>query len=192
MKLIVGLGNPGEEYRLTRHNVGFLVLEEFAKLNNIKFRPNKRFNALTGEGLVAGENIYLAMPQAFMNLSGHSVRPMINWLNVETSGMIVVLDDASLPFGSIRIRPQGSDAGHKGLGSIIDSLATKDIPRMRIGIMGKSNIKDLSHYVLADFTKTEQKKLPDILENASAACECWGAMGIETAMNRFNTTRRKE
>ncbi|MCX5687837.1 MAG: aminoacyl-tRNA hydrolase [Candidatus Omnitrophica bacterium] len=177
MKLIVGLGNPGAEYALTRHNAGFLVLENFARANNIKFKINKRFNALVGEGVIGREKAFLAMPQTFMNLSGNSVRPILNWLKIETD---------ALPFGAIRIKPKGSSGGHNGLNSIIDSISTHEFSRMRLGILGRKNIKVLSNYVLDKFTKTEQKSLPDILDSASQACEYWIDQGVNAAMNKFN------
>ena len=186
MKLIVGLGNPGEEYKFTRHNIGFLVLEKFAKANNIKFKTSKRFNALIGEGHVGKEKAFLAMPQAFMNLSGHSVRPILNWLDIGYHDMFVIVDDIALPFGAIRIKPKGSSGGHNGLNSIIDSISMQEFPRMRLGVLGKKNIKDLSSYVLGKFTKAEQKNLPEVLDSAAQACEYWIGQGINAAMNKFN------
>jgi len=186
MKLIIGLGNPGDKYKLTRHNIGFLVLEEFARANSIRFKANRRFSALTGEGAVGGEKVLLAMPQTFMNLSGNSAGPMLNWLKLEAHDMFVVVDDIALPFGAIRIRPKGSSGGHNGLNSIIDSISVQDFPRMRLGILGRKNIKGLSSYVLGRFNKGEQKCLPEILDSASQACGCWIREGIEATMNRFN------
>nr|MBU1328279.1 aminoacyl-tRNA hydrolase [Candidatus Omnitrophota bacterium] len=186
MKLIVGLGNPGAEYALTRHNIGFLVLEKFARINNIKFKTSKRFNALIGEGQIGKEKAFLAMPQAFMNLSGHSVRPILNWLDINYHDMFVIIDDIALPFGAIRIKPKGSSGGHNGLNSIIDSISMQEFPRMRIGILGKKNIKSLSSYVLGKFTKAEQKNLPEVLDNAAQACEYWIGQGVNAAMNKFN------
>ncbi len=186
LKLIVGLGNPGAEYALTRHNIGFLVLKEFARVNNIKFKINKRFNALTGEGVIGKEKTFLAMPQTFMNLSGHSVRAILNWLRINAYDMFVIVDDIALPFGAIRIRPKGSSGGHNGLNSIIDSISAQEFPRMRLGILGRKNIKNFSNYVLSRFTRAEQKDLPEILDRASQACECWIRDGVEATMNRFN------
>jgi len=186
MKLIVGLGNPGAEYALTRHNIGFLVLEKFARVNNIKFKTSKRFNALTGEGQIGKEKAFLAMPQAFMNLSGHSVRPILNWLDIDYHDMFVIMDDIALPFGAIRIKPKGSSGGHNGLNSIIDSISTQEFPRMRLGILGKKNIKGLSSYVLGKFTKAEQKDLPEVLDSAAQACEYWIGQGVNAAMDKFN------
>ncbi|MCX5692964.1 MAG: aminoacyl-tRNA hydrolase [Candidatus Omnitrophica bacterium] len=186
MKLIVGLGNPGDEYKLTRHNMGFLVLEEFARANDMKFKINRRFNALVSEGIIGREKAFLAMPQTFMNLSGNSVRSMLSWLKTETGDMFVVMDDIALPFGAIRIKPKGSSGGHNGLNSIIDFIGGQEFSRMRIGILGRKNVKDFSSYVLDRFTKAEQKNLPEILKTASQACECWIRKGVNTAMNKFN------
>lgn len=208
MKLIVGLGNPGAEYTLTRHNAGFLVLEKFARANGITFKINKRFNALIGEGTIGEEKIFSAMPQAFMNLSGQSVGSILSWFKIEARDMLVVIDDIALPFGAIRIRVKGSDGGHNGLKSIIDSIGTQEFPRIRLGILGRKNmkftrgscgrntepavsmagecIKSLSNYVLDKFTKAEQKNLPEILDRAAQACECWVKEGVNMAMNRFN------
>jgi PTH1 family peptidyl-tRNA hydrolase len=189
MKLIVGLGNPGEEYAFTRHNVGFMVLKKLAEGHRVKFKSNRRFKALTGEGLIEGENCYLAMPQTFMNLSGHSVRSIVNWLKLGMGEILLIIDDIALPFGNIRIRTGGSDAGHKGLKSVITCLGTDEFSRMRIGIMGTRVIKDYSKYVLSRFTKKEEKLLPDILRRSSQACECWIKEGADAAMNRYNSRR---
>lgn len=186
MKLIVGLGNPGGQYKLTRHNIGFLVLEEFARANDIKFKINKRFNALIGEGTIGKEKVFLAMPQTFMNLSGHSVRPMLNWLKAEIHDVFIIVDDIALPFGTIRIKPEGSSGGHNGLNSIISCISTQEFSRMRLGILGRKNIKSLSGYVLDRFTKAEQKSLPEILNIASQACGYWINEGVNAAMNKFN------
>lgn len=186
MKLIVGLGNPGKEYKLTRHNMGFMVVEQLAKLNNLKFKFRNRFKAYTAEGLIEGERIYLAMPQTFMNLSGHSVRSVANWLKIELSEMLVVIDDIAFPFGTTKIKARGSDAGHNGLRSAIDCLGTSEFSRIRIGILGRKIVRDRSQYVLSRFTKTEQKALPGIVSRATEVCECWIKQGINVAMNRFN------
>jgi len=186
MKLIVGLGNPGKEYKLTRHNMGFMVVEQLAEECGVKFRKHRRFKGMAGEGMIGEEKITLLMPQTFMNLSGHSVRSIINWLKIELDNILLVVDDVALPFGAIRIRPKGSGTGHKGMRSVIDCLGTGDFPRMRIGIMGRSQIKDCSRYVLDSFTKKEKKALPEILNRSSQACESWLKEGIGRAMNKFN------
>ena len=189
MKLIVGLGNPGREYSFTRHNIGFMVIRGLAEEYKIKFKINRRFKAVTGEAFIEKENCYLAMPQTFMNLSGHAVRSIVNWLKVELDEILLVLDDIALPFGNIRIKPRGSDAGHKGLRSVIACLGTNEFSRMRIGILGRPKIKDYSRYVLSRFTKKEEKVLPDILGRSSEACGCWIKEGVDMTMNRFNSRR---
>ncbi|MDP6685757.1 MAG: aminoacyl-tRNA hydrolase [Candidatus Omnitrophota bacterium] len=187
MKLIIGLGNPGIKYHFTRHNMGFMVVEKLAKANGIKLKSRARFKALTGEGLVGEETCYLAMPETFMNLSGNAIRSIVNWLKIELSDLLLVVDEIALPFGQIRMRPKGSDAGHKGLRSVAECLGTSDFPRMRIGILGRPTIKDYSGYVLSRFNKTEQKALPEILERAGSCCECWAKQGISKAMNKYNS-----
>lgn len=186
MKLIVGLGNPGKEYSLTRHNLGFMVAGELAKKHGIKLKNRHRFKAIAGEGVIGGENCYIAMPLTYMNLSGHSVRSIAKWLNIEFSDMLVVVDDVALPFGSIRIRPKGSDAGHKGLRSVVDCLGNSEFSRLRIGIMGEKAINDLSAYVLDRLTKKEEKVLSEIVKSAVSVCECWIKEGIDAAMNKYN------
>ncbi len=186
MKLIVGLGNPGKQYRLTRHNIGFMIVEEMARLNSIKLRLNRRFKALTGEGIIGDGNCYLAMPQTLMNLSGNSVRLIVNWLRIDLDKILLIIDDIAFSFGDVRIRRKGSDAGHKGLGSIIDCLGSEEFSRMRVGIMGRKVVKDYSLYVLDRFTTREQKALPGILDRACKVCECWVREGIDAAMNKYN------
>lgn len=186
MKLIVGLGNPGKEYLLTRHNMGFMVLEKIAKECSVKFRPNRHFRALTAECVIGGEECCLAKPQEFMNLSGYSVASAVRRLKIGLADILLIVDDIAIPFGSIKIRPKGTDAGHRGLRSVIDCLGTNEFARERIGIRGRDNIKDISRYVLSRFAKAEQKLLPDVLENASSACECWIREGVDKVMNRFN------
>ena len=186
MKLIVGLGNPGKEYLLTRHNIGFMVLEKMAKEYRIKFRADRYFKALTAECAIGGEDCYLAKPQEFMNLSGHAVELIVKRFKVDFKNILLIVDDIEIPFGTIRIRPKGTDAGHKGLRSVLDCLGTNEVTRERIGIRGRDSIKDVSRYVLSRFAKSEQRILPDILQRASSACECWVREGVDSAMNRFN------
>ena len=189
MKLLVGLGNPGDKYDLSRHNAGFMVIKELAGRRRLKFKTSRRFNAFTAEGLVKGERCYFILPRTFMNLSGHSVRSVVNWLKIGLDDILLVADEIALPFGTIRIRPKGSDAGHKGLRSVITCLGTNEFSRMRIGIMGLRDVKDCSQYVLSRFTKQEQKALPDILKTSAQACECWVKEGVVAAMNRYNSRR---
>lgn len=137
MKLIVGLGNPGEKYELTRHNYGFLVLDALATKYDGKFNFSKRFKAEITEIFINGEKIILLKPQSFMNNSGEVVREIIGFFNISTDRIWVVYDDVDLELGTVRIRKQGSSGGHKGVQSIIDNVGTADIPRFRMGIKSK-------------------------------------------------------
>ncbi len=186
MKLIVGLGNPGKRYRWTRHNLGFLVVEEFAKKNKIILKEGSRFKAIIGEKRFLNEDIFLIMPYTYMNLSGLSTEKILKELNINLKDMLVVCDDINLPFGVLRMRARGSSGGHKGLLSIIESIQTQDFPRMRVGVLNRQDIKDLPGYLLANFTKVEIKKLKGIIKRAVDACESWIKNGITETMNKFN------
>lgn len=186
MKFIFGLGNPGKEYVYTRHNIGFMVTERVADLQGVKFKLNKRFDAFVAQGLLKGNKYLIAKPQTFMNLSGHSVSSIIRWYDAGINDVLLIVDDISLPFGDIKIKAKGSDAGHKGLRSVVDHLGSNGFSRLKVGIKGREDIKDLSNYVLRSFTKTEQKILPDILDRSSSAVECWIREGVDQAMNQYN------
>ncbi len=186
MKLIVGLGNPGDRYSLTRHNIGFMAVSKISEIHSLRLRSSRRFKATTGEGLIAQERCYLCMPETYMNLSGNSVRALANWLKIELDDIIVISDDISLNLGNIRIRNGGGDAGHKGLRSITECLGNNQFPRIRVGISGEHETDDLADYVLKTFTKKEQKILPDILKRCAGACECWIKEGMAAAMNNYN------
>ncbi len=191
MKLIVGLGNPGSEYKLTRNNIGFMVVDEVSESDSIAFKKKPKFNSHIGEGIVLGKDCCFVKPQGFMNLSGEAVGKIIKWLSIGIEDLLVVIDDIHIPFGDIKIKPKGSDAGHKGLRSIIECIGTSEFSRISIGIKGDKEILDYSSYVLSNFTKKEQKLLPGIIANAEEACECWVKEGIEKTMNRFNIKKIK-
>lgn len=186
MKLIIGLGNPGKRYRWTRHNLGFLVVEEFAKRNKIVLKREARFNAITSRGKFFGEDIILALPLTYMNLSGNSIKEILRYLKIDLENLLVVCDDINLPFGNIRIRPKGSSGGHNGLLSIIQSIQTQEFPRMRIGVLNREDIKDLPKYLLSNFNRVEMRKLKGIIKRAMDACESWVRNGIAKTMNEFN------
>jgi peptidyl-tRNA hydrolase, PTH1 family len=186
MKLVVGLGNPGKEYHLTRHNIGFMVIDELAENNSIEIRADKKFKAFTGKGSIKGQSCCLVKPVTFMNLSGYSVRLIMDWLKTDIDGILLIVDDMDLPFGDIRIKARGSSGGHKGLQSVIENIGTDEFSRIRIGIKGLENVEDLSGYVLGKFNREEQKKLPDILKHGYAASECWVKEGVDAAMNKYN------
>ncbi len=185
--LVVGLGNPGREYAKTRHNAGFMVLERLAKRGKADWTREKRFRAHTariGEGT---RKLILAQPETFMNASGESVGALMKFYQVPPAQMVVVVDDADLPLGQIRLRGSGSSGGHHGLESVEAHLATREYPRLRIGIGREAgDQREITDYVLAQFSKTEAKLLEKVLVRACDQIECWLKEGIGAAMNRFN------
>jgi len=165
MLLIVGLGNPGKQYEKSRHNIGFIVLDELAKKHNETFTLSKKFIAETVKISINGKHVHLLKPQTFMNNSGESIKAIINYYNIEIENIVIIYDDKDMEFGKIRERRTGSSGGHNGMKSIVQHLKTKDFNRIKIGIanpiLEKQNTAD---FVLSNFNKEEQKKLPDIIE----------------------------
>jgi len=185
-KLIVGLGNPGKEYENTRHNVGFLVLERIAEKKRMAF-GKKAGSSSCAERAEEKLNIVLLKPGTFMNLSGEAVKKAIRRYRVgDLSDLIVLVDDADLPFGKLRLRSQGSSGGHRGLESIIQALGTNAFPRLRIGIGRSGKREELRDYVLEPFSEEEISQLIDLLDVAGGAVEVWMRKGCEAAMNAFN------
>lgn len=182
MKLIVGLGNPGRRYAHTRHNVGFDVLDIFAKRRGIRIL-SRQHRALVGRFEHAGEEIMLVKPQTFMNDSGDAVGAIARKYRLQPADILVVYDDIDLPLGKLRIRMRGSSGGHKGMNSIIHSLGSCDFPRMRIGI-GRSG--DAIDHVLSRFSRREREVIDPALQSAADALETILDEGIEAAMNKFN------
>lgn len=188
MRLVVGLGNPGREYVRTRHNVGFLAVDELVgRLAGVSGRS--RFRALVSEGVRGTEKIVTIKPQTFMNLSGTSVREAIHWYKLDLEDVLVVVDDMDLPLGQIRLRPDGSAGGHNGLKSIFSELGTTTVPRMRVGI-GRGGGSSTAH-VLSRFNESEAAELPEIVERAVDATERWIDVGIVSAMNEINQRAEK-
>ncbi len=186
MKLIIGLGNPGTKYHLTRHNLGFLVVDELAEIHGINL-SKKKFNALTGEGILWGESAVLAKPQTFMNLSGTAVRGLFGFYKLAVRDLLVVHDDLDLEPGAVRIKAGGGAGGHKGLGSIIESLGEADFVRIRLGI-GKPPMKEQTEgYVLQRFAPDELEQTAQAVHRACDVVEALIASGLQTAMNRFNS-----
>ncbi|MGC8862556.1 MAG: aminoacyl-tRNA hydrolase [Armatimonadota bacterium] len=182
MKLIVGLGNPGPRYAHTRHNVGFDVLDIFARRRGIRIL-GRQDNALVGRCEHAGEEILLAKPKTFMNNSGSAVGAIARRYRLQPGDILVVYDDIDLPLGKLRIRMRGSSGGHKGVNSIIQALGSSDFPRIRVGI-GRSG--DAIDYVLSRFTRREREIIDPALQSAADALEVILDEGIEAAMNKFN------
>jgi PTH1 family peptidyl-tRNA hydrolase len=190
MKLIVGLGNPGQEYEATRHNLGFIVIDRlFARAGGRRFREEA--NAKIVEVTIAGERVVLAKPQTFMNLSGGAVRPLLErYGDAEAANLIVASDDVALPFGMIRVRPGGSAGGQKGLKSIIERLGTDKFPRVRLGVKPDHPVGDLPSFVLSPVPKRDHEELEKMLDRAADAVEVMLAEGIERAMSLFNERLR--
>ncbi len=184
MKIIVGLGNPGREYKNTRHNVGYMVLEELARRFPVE-KQDSKFDSIIGHIRVQGEKVLLVKPLTFMNLSGRAVQPLARWYKIELQDLMVVFDDMDLPLGVLRIRTSGGSGGHKGMNSIIGRLATTDFPRMRIGI-GRPTDREAIDWVLGKFVGTEQQQIEQTLGLAADAMEKWISSGIIDAMNAYN------
>jgi PTH1 family peptidyl-tRNA hydrolase len=186
VKLIVGLGNPGIEYQFTPHNLGFLVIDWLADDYKVEVR-NRQCRALTARTMIGNEQVVLAKPETFMNLSGVSVRELVakNELSPE-SDLIVIQDELDFPFGSLRVHRNRSSAGHNGIESIIDSLETKDFVRIRIGVAPEHAVRDGKEYLLSPLSKTRLKSLDPVLTDAAAAAEMIIKEGPAAAMQRFN------
>ncbi len=186
MYIIAGLGNSGKKYTGTRHNMGFEALDAVAAKYNIDIKKS-RFNALYGEGTIEGEKVVLVKPQTFMNLSGEAVREFKNWYKTDTSQIIIIYDDVSLPVGKMRIRKKGSAGGHNGMKSIIYQLNSDEFPRIKLGVGSPENPEfDLADYVLGKFTKDEVKILIQTAINTADAVGEIIKNGCEKAMSKFN------
>jgi len=183
--LIVGLGNPGADFRHNRHNIGFMVLDALAETANIPLR-RVEFRAIVGKGTLDGRRVILAKPQTFMNDSGQAVAPLVSFYKIPLENLLVIHDDLDLPFGTLRLRPLGGTGGQRGMESIVDKLWTNNFARLRVGIgrpPGRMNPRD---YVLHDFDPPQCKWLPGVLDQALAAIRTFLVDGIEKAMNKFN------
>ena len=185
MKLIVGLGNPGNLYVHSRHNVGFLVVKTLAQAHKILLKKEKGILSLSGKGRIEGQNIVLAMPLTFMNLSGVAVAGLLKKYRIEPGNLLVACDDLDLSLGRLKIKSSGSSGGHRGLKSIMESLKGDGFARLRIGI-GRPVRADISAYVLSHFSKKEKVELSEIIERASDCCRVWVAKGINKSMDIFN------
>lgn len=182
--LIVGLGNPGRRYRLTRHNVGFMAAEAFAgSLPEGVTRSRMQADLL--ETRRGSQRIVIAKPQTFMNSSGDSVRQLVRWYKVDLAQLLVIYDELDLPFGTLRLRADGSAGGHNGVKSIIEQLGSQEFPRLRIGISRPPRGSTVP-YVLSGFFEAERPQLPSILNRAVEAIDDWLDLGIDRAMNEHN------
>lgn len=188
IKLVVGLGNPGAQYRGTRHNVGFEVIDTLAKRHGISIRRRKG-PAMIGEGLIVGAEVMLAKPLTFMNLSGEAVLYIAEWQRLESGQILIVYDDMALDLGRLRIRAGGSDGGHKGMKSIIAMLGTQHFPRLRIGI--GSAERDAVKHVLSRFRRDEKPVIDEAISRAADAVECVIKNGVEAAMAEYNRANER-
>lgn len=182
LRLVVGLGNPGEKYRHTRHNIGFLTIDEFAAQQNLKWEKNRKFQA----EITRSENLHLLKPLTYMNHSGEAVRSYASYFQIAPEEMLIILDDLAFAPGVLRIRKSGSGGGHNGLISVIQNLGSKDVPRLRVGI-GKAQF-DTSRYVLSEIPAEEwtahSKGIAKAVKSIFAICD----KGLDTAMNLYNTS----
>jgi len=182
-RLLVGLGNPGEPYLATRHNVGFRVVEEVARRRGVALAGTECNARVGGDG-----EVLLALPQTWMNRSGHAVRCLVEGRGFRPEEILVVYDEVHLPLGRLRLRSKGSPAGHRGMESVLDNLRTDEVPRLRLGVAGENPppAEELADYVLAPFEASEGERVEEMIVRGADACEEWLHSGITTAMNRHN------
>ena len=183
--VIAGLGNPGGKYENTRHNVGFDAIDLLSQKYGIKVSKLKH-KALIGDGVIKNERVLLVKPQTFMNLSGESIRDLVDWFKVPMERLIVIYDDVDLPLGKVRIRPSGSSGTHNGMRSVIYQLQKDDFPRVRIGIDKAPEGWELADYVLSRFSPEERKTINGAISNAADAAAAIVCSGVNTAMNLYN------
>ena len=191
MKLIVGLGNPGSKYGGTRHNLGFEVVDEVARRRGLTFESS-RADAIIARERGPDAQLMLAKPMTFMNRSGDAVGPLSRYFRIEPDDILIVADDANRPLGRLRARPNGSDGGHNGLRSVILGLATREFPRVRMGVGRGETQRDLADHVLARFAADEIETITEMTMRAADAVELFVESGIAAVMNRFNAPERPE
>jgi peptidyl-tRNA hydrolase, PTH1 family len=189
--LLIGLGNPGREYRDTRHNVGFMLIDRLCEAAGIKL-GRLQSKALIGTGQWQGRKIVLAKPQTFMNLSGQPVSSLLRFYKVPVSQMLIMHDDIDLPVGTLRIRPDGGSGGQKGLASIIEQLGTQDFPRLRIGVGRPPGQKAAANYVLKNFSAFDLELITQVFDRAVDATRVFLNDGLDKAMTQYNGALQKE
>ncbi|MEN1966460.1 aminoacyl-tRNA hydrolase [Lentibacillus sp. N15] len=185
MKCITGLGNPGRKYAKTRHNIGFMVVDELLSRFHTDLTKSKFNGKFTVES-IAGEKVMLLQPQTYMNLSGEAIRPLMDYYNIAVDELLVIYDDLDLPTGKIRLRQKGGHGGHNGIRSTIDHLGTKEFNRLRIGIGRPIGPIPVVDYVLGTFPKEQQTDVTASIKKAADACEEWLQSPFVEVMNRFN------
>jgi peptidyl-tRNA hydrolase, PTH1 family len=190
--LIVGLGNPGEEYARTRHNIGFQCVNELARRHSLDF-GKKIAKSRVAEGQIAGQRVALAKPFTYMNLIGQAVVSLSQWYKIAPAqDLLVIYDELDLPFGVLRLRERGSAGTHNGMKSVVGQLGSQVFPRLRIGIGQGPPGRDAASYVLGRFTREEQEQLPEIIGRAADAVEVVVREGLIATMNQFNAPEKKK
>ena len=191
MYLIVGLGNPGRQYEATRHNMGFDVIDKLVEEYNVP-QSGVKFNAMYGKGRIEGQPVILMKPLSYMNLSGESIRPIMDFYKLDLSDILVIYDDISLGVGQLRIRAKGSAGGHNGIKNIIAHLGGQVFPRIKVGVGEKPPKYDLADYVLGHFSKAEQELMSEGYDNAVKAVELIVSDQMSEAMNEYNRKKKDE
>jgi peptidyl-tRNA hydrolase, PTH1 family len=186
LHLIVGLGNPGADYAKTRHNAGFALADLLARRWRVEWRVAKKFNAHVARAKLDERKVLLCEPQTFMNASGEAVGALVNFYGLPLTGLLVVVDDADLRLGEIRLRPRGSSGGHHGLESIEQHLRSREFARLRVGIGRTDGAREITDYVLGRFSAGDAAMMKKVLARAADQVECWLADGIQKAMSQFN------
>ena len=184
--LIVGLGNPGADYARTRHNAGFLVVERLAERLKATWRSEKKFSAQVARAELGDHRVLLCRPQTYMNASGEAVAALKEFFRIALVRILVVVDDADLPLGQLRLRPVGSSGGHHGLESIEQHLGSREYPRLRVGIGRQQGAREITGHVLGKFSLTETELLDRVLTVAADQAQTWLEAGIQKAMSQFN------
>ena len=189
LRLVVGLGNPGREYAHTRHNAGFMLVDRLADMAKVGWRMDAILRARVAEARWGGKRCWLAQPMTFMNASGEAVGALVRYYRLEPEQVLVAVDDADLPLGELRLRPQGGSGGHHGLESIAQHLGTKNYPRLRLGIGRRAEDgRQITGHVLGRFAPEETEFVGALMNRAADAVRCWAEVGIAIAMNRYNGT----
>lgn len=190
--LIVGLGNPGKEYQFTRHNIGFLVVQQLADQQKIRLIKNNTHHALLGQGRICEQDVILLLPQTYMNRSGIAVKSICAKKIIRSENILVICDDFHLPFGQLRLRARGSHGGHNGLASVIEALACQSFARLRLGIGQPAVHQETSDFVLASFSSREKKEALKMVKEAVDCCLVFLSEKLNQAMNIFNKRKDDE
>jgi PTH1 family peptidyl-tRNA hydrolase len=185
MLLVAGLGNPGEEYAATPHNMGFLVVDRLAARHGIRL-TRKECRALVGQGSIGGKTVLLAKPQTYMNLSGVAIKPLMQQNEILPNDFVLVYDELDLPWGSLRVRPKGSAAGHNGITDVIEKIGTQEFPRIRLGVHPGHALPSGKDYLLSRLTRRQTETLDEFVDLGADAAESIITEGVEKSMAKFN------